>query len=486
MNKEPLISFYIPVYKKPADVFRNCLKSLFNQSLKEIEVICVFDGPDEELQDVAKEFPKVRSAVIEHGGAPKARNKGLEMATGKYVSAWDADCRAKPEMAQRWVDEFKALPDVDFVYTGYELAEGLGTFDSESFDVYSLQSGNYISSMSPIKREKALRWDETLEAGQDWDYWLTAVENGCKGVWIEGHGFITDTPRSGISSDKWSASKRDETISTIRRKHGIDDRPIGVYSQSYHQRAVHLAKILNADVIKLTGHTPTTYKVIFNLGYGLMSRFEGIPSETIKIQYWLPGEIAGLAEAKYNVVMETIRVAKGVINYCNTDYEKNKLGELGITAEVLPLPISHEDMSKVSHELPKDFSILVATDEAYAKLFKELSIDLPHIKFSFNSGRVDDFSCLMYFYQFATVDNAVLVAHVNGRNVISNIQAPFCGFVDPDQSWELFKKELFESIRKAMSLPFNKEAQDYYLSLASPDNFKSQIGAHLKPELEVV
>ncbi len=226
--------------------------------------------------------------------------------------------------------------------------------------------------------------------------------------------------------------------------------------------------------------------MIINLGYGLMSRFEGIPSETIKIQYWLPGEIAGLAEAKYNVVMETIRVAKGVTNYCNTDYEKNKLGELGITAEVLPLPISHEDMNKVSHELPKEFSILVATDEAYAKLFKELSIDLPHIKFSFNSGKVDDFSCLMYFYQFATVDNAVLVAHVNGRNVISNIQAPFCGFIDPDQSWELFKKELFERIREARSYPFNKEAQDYYLSLASPDNFKSNILTHLKPELEVV
>jgi len=486
MPKEPVFSFVIPVYKKPPEVFGRCLKSLFDMSFKDIEVIAVFDGPDIDLEKIASRFPKVQCYVIEHGGAPKARNYGISLAIGKYVACWDADCYAKPEMAKRWLQEFEALPDVDFVYTGYEMGEGLGTFDAESFDAYSLQCGNYISSMSPIKREKAPKWDESLEAGQDWDYWLTAVEQGCKGAWIEGPGFVADTPRSGISGDKWSNENRDNTISTIRKKHGIDDRHIGVFSQSYRQRAVHLAQILDADVIKSTGHTPTVYKMIVNLGYGFMSRFDGISEETVKIQYWLPGEIAGLAEAKYNVVMETIRIAKGVTNICNTDYEKKKLEELGITALVMPLPLSKADLTKVSTKLPKEFTVLVATDEAYAKLLKELTIDLPHIKFLFNSSKVSDFSCFMSFYQFATVDNAMLVALVNGRNVISNIQAPYCGFIDPEETWEKFKRALYDKIREIKDKPFNMEAQAYYTALADPDQFKNGLLAYMKPVLEVV
>lgn len=486
MSKHPTISFVIPVYKKPEDIFRRCLESLEKQSLKDIEVICVFDGSDEKLEKAVSDFKSIKSIVVEHGGAPKARNVGLKEATGKYVWFWDADCIIKPDHAKRMVEEFEAVPDADFVYSGYELGEGLGTFDSESFDAYSLQCGNFISSMAPIKREKAFEWDETLEAAQDWDYWLTATEKGLKGVFVEGHGFVAETSQSGLSSDKWSFANREETIRIVRHKHGIPDRDIGVFSAGYYSRAIHLAKILNADLIKPTGYTPTRYKMIINIGYNMMSRFEGIPSDTVKIQYWVPGEIAGLADAKYSTVMETIRVAKGVINLCGTDYEKNKLSELGITAEVAPLPVSEEDLLKISHELPKDFSILVVTDEAYAKLLKEMSLDLPHVKFIYNAAKVSDFSCFMSFYQFATVDNAMLVAHLNGRNVISNVQAPYCGFIDPDQSWENFKRDLYEKIREVMSKPINTEAQEYYRDIASPQKFREKVNSYLKPVLEVV
>lgn len=489
MKKTPLVSFVIPVYKKPPDVFEKCLASLFDQSLKEIEVIAVFDGQDADLEAVAKKFPKVKRYVIDHGGAPKARNFGLDKAVGDYVVAWDADCYAKPHMAKRWMDEFKAVPDADFVYTGYEMTEGAGEFASESFDAYSLESGNFISSMTPIKREKAPRWDESLEAAQDWDYWLTAVEQGCKGVFIEGPGFVTDTYRTGLSSVKWNAENRDNTIYTVRRKHGIPDREIGVYTLNYRGMGIKLAKILGADVIKATGPTPTVYKMIVNLGYSFLSRFEGIDKEVVKVQYWLPGEIEGLRapDAKYQTVMETIRIAKNVVNYCGTDYEKNKLDEIGIQADVMPLPLATEDMTKVSHRLPEKFSILVATDKAYSDLLKELSVDLPHIEFKYNAAKIEDFSCFISFYQFAALDTAMLTAHVNGRHVISNVQAPYCGFVDPDQSWEKFKKDLYDKIHEIKGKPFNQEAQDYYLAEANPAKFKEMVVALLpKKIMEVV
>lgn len=487
MSKEPVFSFVIPVYKKPPEVFEKCLASLFDMSLQEIEVIAVFDGADPELERVAKRYPKVLCFVIDHGGAPKARNYGLEMAKGKYVCFWDADCYAKPEMAKRWLQEFEAVPDADFVYSGYDFSEeGIEPFRSESFDAYSLTCGNYISSMTPVLRSKAPKWDETLEAAQDWDYWLTAVERGLKGVWIEGGGFITDTARTGMSSTKWNAENRDNTIYTVRRKHGIPDREIGVYSMNYRERAIKLAQILGADLIKPTGPTPTVYKTIFNLGYNFLSRFEGIAPEVVKVQYWLPGEIEGLRDAKYAVVMETIRIAKMVINYCNTDYEKNKLEELGISAEVLPLPLQAEELKKVATTLPEKFTVLVAVDKAYAELLKDIAVDLPHIDFKYAAAKTSDFSCFLSFYQFAALDNALLIAQVNGRHVISNVQAPYCGFVDPDQTWEKFKKELYDKIRELKAKPINREAQDYYLEFASPEKFKAAIAGLQKTKLEVI
>lgn len=483
----PKISFIIPVYKKPREVFRKCLESLNDKSILDKEVICVFDGPDPELELIAKEF-RTDQVVIDHKNGSAARNAGMDRAQGDILWFWDADCYMKPGHAKRMLEEFEAVPDADFVYSGYEMAEGQGEFQSEAFDAYSLTCGNFISSMAPIKRTKAHRWDESLEAGQDWDYWLTAVENGCKGVFVEGSGFITDTYATGLSSDKWSPEKREGTILAVRHKHNIPDREIGVFSHNYRVMGIKLAKVLEADVIKPTGLAPTIYKMIINLGYSFLSRFEGISSDVVKVQYWIPGEIEGLRspEAKYKTVLETVRVAKMVNNYCGTAYEKNKLEEIGIDAQVLALPLLKEDMLKVSHKLPEKFTILVATDKSYADLLKELSVDLPHIKFIFNVGKITDFSCFMSFYQFAALDSAMLTAHINGRHVISNVQAPYCGFIDPDQSWEKFKRDLYNKIREVTEKPLNEAAQQYYLKEADPDRFKEIISGLLKREEVIV
>lgn len=481
-----MISFVIPVYKKPPEVFEKCLASLFDQSFKDFEVIAVFDGEDKELELVARRYPKVLCFTTQHGGGSKARNFGMDMSDGTFVWWWDADCYIKPDHAKRMMDEFKAT-DADFVYSGYDFAtEGIPPMTGESFDVFSLQCGNYISSMAPIRRTKAHRWDETLEAAQDWDYWLTAAERGLKGVWVEGSGFITDTHLNGLSSDKWSSEHRDNTIYTVRRKHGIPDRTVGVYSMQYPERACKLAQILDADFIKPTGPTPTVYKTIFNLDYNRFSRFEGIASDVLKIQYWLPGFIEALKNAQYRSVMETIRIAKGVTNYCGTQYEQAQLSEVGITAEVLPLPLAESELKKVSTALPEKFTILLATDESYADLLKDFAVDLPHIDFKYNAAKTTEYSCFVSFYQFAALDNAMLMAQVNGRHVISNVQAPYCGFIDPDQNWEQFKKELYDKVRTLKDKPLNQEAQAYYLEFANPAKFKETICHLEKTAMEVI
>lgn len=488
MPKNVTLSFCIPVYKKNPEVFEHCLDSLFDMSFKDIEVICVFDGPDPDLEAVAKKFKKVKAFVIEHGGAPKARNEAFRRSIGKYVSFWDADCYAKPEMAAMWMKTFERNPDAAFVYSGYEWTrEGMDPVNSEPFDLHSLQSGNFIASMFPVKRKFVVDWDESLKGAQDWDFWLTVAENGGRGVLLQGYGFITEPSNAGsISWDAWSAGNRDETIRIVREKHGIR-RSIGVFGPMNYLKGLHLAKILNGDLIKGSGLSVKNYDMILNLGYSPMIRFEGAKEGCVKIQYWLPWDIDALEQIAHRTAKETIRLANLEVDhhFCNEIVSKKRLESLGINAEVLPLPTEINDLEV---DLPETFRVLVDTDNVFAPLTKNIEKDLPYIQIDRldRAASIPEYSLLVSFYEHPTIDEAMRRFLLRGRNVISNVQAPFCGYLDLGVGHPEFRRELISRIREARNLPFNREAQDYYKGLVDPSKFSERIMQLKKSTLEVI
>lgn len=489
MSKDqPTLSFCIPVYQKPPEVFQKCLESLFDMSFKDIEVICVFDGADKELEAVAKKFKKVTSIVIEHGGAPRARNEGFKHSKGKYISFWDADCYAKPEMAAMWIKTFERNPDVAFVYSGYEFTmEGMNAHEAEPFDLHSLQSGNYIASMFPVERSHVVKWDESLRGAQDWDFWLTIAEKGGKGYYLQGYGFVTEPSTTGsISWDAWNSGNRDETIRIVREKHGIK-RNIGVFTTMNYLKSLHLAKMLNADMIKGSGLSVKHYDMIINVGYNPVIRFENVKEGVVKIQYWMPWDIDCLEQIAHKTAKLTIELANKEVDhhFCNEVYSKNRLVSLGINAEVLPLPSEIDDLETT---LPETFRVLLDVDKAHAPIIKDIEKDIPYVAIDRldNAVPITQYSMLVSFYEHPTIDEAMRRFLLNGRHVISNVQAPFCGFLDLEVSHPEFKRELIARIRLARELPFNKEAQDYYKSVVAPDKFKERIFSLQKPVLEVV
>lgn len=93
-NKRPKVSVIIPIYN--AEKYLHvCLDSVVNQTLKEIEVICVDDGSTDASLRIAKEYSekdsRVRVCSQKNSSAGAARNKGLSYATGEYLSFLDAD-----------------------------------------------------------------------------------------------------------------------------------------------------------------------------------------------------------------------------------------------------------------------------------------------------------------------------------------------------------------------------------------------------------
>lgn len=90
----PKISIIIPIYNAEKYLER-CLDSIINQTLKEIEIICINDGStDNSLLILEKYAQKDKRIIIENQnneGVSSARNKGLKLAKGEYVGYVDAD-----------------------------------------------------------------------------------------------------------------------------------------------------------------------------------------------------------------------------------------------------------------------------------------------------------------------------------------------------------------------------------------------------------
>ncbi len=93
-NKEILVSVIIPVYNA-ALFLEQCLNSVINQTLKDIEIICVDDGSTDNSVEIVERYMKVDNRIKlfkqSNKGAGAARNYGLKFAKGKYVHFLDSD-----------------------------------------------------------------------------------------------------------------------------------------------------------------------------------------------------------------------------------------------------------------------------------------------------------------------------------------------------------------------------------------------------------
>ena len=134
----------------------------------------------------------------ENKGAPAARNAGLDKAAGEYIIFWDADVIAEPEMLEKMVNKLEQEKDMSFVYCNSRF--GWKKFRIHSFDETKLKEMNYIHSTTLIRKKDAIRWDESLKRFQDWDLWLTMVEQGKSGVWIDEYLYQVVPHKGGISS----------------------------------------------------------------------------------------------------------------------------------------------------------------------------------------------------------------------------------------------------------------------------------------------
>lgn len=163
----------------------------------------------------------------DEGLAPKKRNDGFKKATQPFVFFCDDDILLPANYIELLYNALIKNPNAAFSYTGYHgivlhphthPMHGNFQIPNIEFNKEALKQGNYISTMSLMRREVFPLFDESLKRLQDWDLWIRIVKNGGEGILVPSQTFYAYYLDEGITSNE--NSEIDAYLS-IRNKHGF-------------------------------------------------------------------------------------------------------------------------------------------------------------------------------------------------------------------------------------------------------------------------
>jgi hypothetical protein len=193
----PDVSIIIPVYNR-VDLLIQTLLSCAFQTYRELEVIVVDDGSDEDVESAIERMQERCEAPCRfrylhqpRSGANAARNKGLREAVGRFVQFLDSDDLLHPDKIRVQRDFLLSNSAVDMVFSLDQYFHHVpgdaqvlwNTPDVPNYLDRFLWDDGVWHTGSPLWRREALDrvgpWDERLRCYQDWEFHIRAL---CRGI----------------------------------------------------------------------------------------------------------------------------------------------------------------------------------------------------------------------------------------------------------------------------------------------------------------
>lgn len=238
--EHPLVSVVVPAYNV-ASTIGETLDSIVRQTYSNIEIIVVDDGATDETPKILEKYRDKRLRVVRqvNRGLAGARNTGIHLAKGKYISFCDSDDVWEPEKLELHVAHFELDQNLGISYCGSSLIDEAGSklqisqypklknitaadifkrnpIGNGSVAVFRREALNVIAYRPVGERKRNWWFDETFRQSEDIDAWMRfALSSDWK---IEGiPGLLT---RYRIQSGGLSANleKQFETWSRMRDK----------------------------------------------------------------------------------------------------------------------------------------------------------------------------------------------------------------------------------------------------------------------------
>ncbi len=239
MNEK--VSIIVPVYNAERYI-EETMEHVTAQTYEDWELLLVVDGCRDRSVQVIREYKEAkqedRLRIIvreENTGAAKARNRGLQEATGRYIAYVDADDLWHPEKLShqlRFLQEKQAA----FVFTGYEFADERGVGTGKVVHVpeklhyqEALKNTTIFTSTVMFDTERIPR--ELLEMpdikSEDTALWWKVLRNGYTAYGLDENLVLYRRPVQSLSSNKLEAIRRIWNL--YRRAEGLS-----IPSSLYH------------------------------------------------------------------------------------------------------------------------------------------------------------------------------------------------------------------------------------------------------------
>ena len=127
------LSVIIPIYKVEK-YLRQCVDSVINQKIKNLELILVDDGSPDQCPQICDEYAEkydfIKVIHKPNGGLSSARNTGIQAAAGEYLIFMDSDDWWNPDVdVNAMLAKISQRPDVEmFLFSSLDYIEGAGYF----------------------------------------------------------------------------------------------------------------------------------------------------------------------------------------------------------------------------------------------------------------------------------------------------------------------------------------------------------------------
>lgn len=126
---QKLISVIIPIYNVES-YLRKCLDSVINQTYSNLEIILIDDGSPDNCGSICDEYAEKDSRIMvihkANAGVGAARNDGLDMVTGDWITFVDSDDWIEPDYCEHFM-QFAAKHQADMVFMGGAVLEYNGS-----------------------------------------------------------------------------------------------------------------------------------------------------------------------------------------------------------------------------------------------------------------------------------------------------------------------------------------------------------------------
>jgi glycosyltransferase involved in cell wall biosynthesis len=179
----PFFTIVVPTFNR-ADLIKNTLQSLLNQSYSEFEIIVIDDGSTDNTEEVVQLIKDSRITYIKKNNAERAaaRNFGAARANGDYVNFFDSDDIALPNHLEEAAKLIISNPNIKWFHLGYAWAtpeqkifRNVNKFEGSTLNSIMSQ-GNPLSCNGVFIRKDIIQQfkfneDRALSASEDYELW---------------------------------------------------------------------------------------------------------------------------------------------------------------------------------------------------------------------------------------------------------------------------------------------------------------------------